>query len=334
MSYVYAVARLRGMENRLLDASFLSRLMESPTLDDALKALAETSYAQWFGKVAETGFDRAIDDEMLATCRELGQFVPDTDLITLFRMPYDYHNVKVILKSLFKVRGGDPEGRRHELLSPLGSVDPEELTAALEAEEYAHLPYGLGYLIPQCWLHWDQTKDAQGVELLLDHHLFASMLALAESLKLPEIVTWVRHKIDAENLRSAVRLQRMGVDAAGGLSFFHPGGNIRPEDAARLLGEPPETWGKLLSHTDIGAALDVLQERTDLRATLSDVSRALDEYLVRVLEKARFSMDDPANVLLYLLTKEAEARNLRIVLVCVASGLSREFARRLLSHVR
>ena len=88
MSYVYAVARLRGMENRLLDTSFLSRLMESPTLDDALKALAETSYAQWFGKVAETGFDRAIDDEMLATCRELGQFVPDTDLITLFRMPY------------------------------------------------------------------------------------------------------------------------------------------------------------------------------------------------------------------------------------------------------
>ena len=334
MSYVYAVARLRGMENRLLDASFLSRLMESPTLDDALKALAETSYAQWFGKVAETGFDRAIDDEMLATCRELGQFVPDTDLITLFRMPYDYHNVKVILKSLFKVRGGDPEGRRHELLSPLGSLDPEELTAALEAEEYAHLPYGLGYLIPQCWLHWDQTKDAQGVELLLDHHLFASMLALAESLKLPEIAGWVRHKIDAENLRSAVRLQRMGVDAAGGLPFFHPGGNIRPEDAARLLGEPPETWGKLLSHTDIGAALDVLQERTDLRATLSDVSRALDEYLIRVLERARFSMDDPANVLLYLLTKEAEARNLRIVLVCVASGLDREFARRLLSHVR
>ena len=92
MSYVYAVARLRGMENRLLDTSFLSRLMESPTLDDALKALAETSYAQWFGKAAETGFDRAIDDEMLATCRELEQFVPDTGLITLFRMPYDYHN--------------------------------------------------------------------------------------------------------------------------------------------------------------------------------------------------------------------------------------------------
>ena len=126
----------------------------------------------------------------------------------------------------------------------------------------------------------------------------------------------------------------MGVDPAGGLAFFHPGGTIRPDDVARLLGEPPETWGKLLSHTGIGAALDVLQDRSDLRSTLSDVSKALDEYLIRVLEGARYSMDAPANVLLYLLTKEAEARNLRIVLVCVASGLNREFARRLLSHVR
>ena len=131
------------------------------------------------------------------------------------------------------------------------------------------------------------------MELLLDHHLFASMLALAESLKLPEIVAWVRHKIDAENLRSAVRLQRMGVDAAGGLPFFHPGGIIRPDDIARLLGEPPETWSKLLSHTDIGSALDALQDRTDLRATLSDVSKALDEHLIRVLERARFSTNTP-----------------------------------------
>ncbi len=334
MSYVYAVARLRGMENRLLDASFLSRLMDSPTLDDALKALAETSYSQWLGKAAEAGFDKVIDDEMLATCRELGQFVPDTALLTLFRMPYDYHNVKVILKSLFKVRGGDPEGRRHELLSPLGAVDPDELVAALEAEEYAHLPYGLGHLIPQCWVLWDQTKNAQGVELLLDRHLFASMLTLAEGLKMPDIAEWVRHKIDAENLRSAVRLQRMGVDAAGGLAFLHPGGTIRTDDIARLLGEPPETWSKLLSHTDIASALDVLQDRSDLRTTLSDVSKALDEHLIRILGKARFSTNAPANVLLYLLTKEAEARNLRIVLVCVASGLNREFARRLLSHVR
>ncbi len=333
MSYVYAVARLRGMENSLLDASFFTRLIDSANLEDALKSLSETSYAQWMGNTAG-GFDRIIDDELLATCRELSHFVPDSALLTLFRMPYDYHNVKVLLKSLFKVRGGDLDGRRHDLLSRMGAVSTDELITAIEAEEYGFLPYNLRDVIPQCWALWEHTKNAQSVELLLDHHLFTAMLAVADSLKMPEITAWVRHKIDAENLRCLVRLQRMGLDSQSGASFFHHGGNIRPDDMARLLNEPPETWSKVLSYTDIGTALEEIGERSDLGATLSDFSKALDNYLIRVLEKARYTTDAPENVLLYLLNKEAEARNLRIALVCVANGLNRDFARRLLSYVR
>jgi len=332
LSYVYTVARLRGMENHILDAAFFARLMDSPTADEAMKALGETSYAQWLS-AGEMGFDKAIDAEILATCRELGQFVPDPELLVLFRMPYDFHNVKVLLKSLFKVRGGDPDGRRHDLLSPLGNLSTEELTEAIETEEYGGLPYKLGDVIPQCWALWDQTKNAQAVELLLDHCLFAAMLDVAEKLGVPDIVMWVRHKIDAENLKSAIRLARMNYDPARGLPFFHEGGTFRAADAAHLLAEPQETWGKLLSHTDIGALLNALAD-TDMQAALSDVSKLLDEYLIHTLEGARYSIDAPANVLLYLLIKEAEARNLRIALVCVAGGLNREFARRLLSHVR
>ena len=103
---------------------------------------------------------------------------------------------------------------------------------------------------------------------------------------------------------------------------------------AKLLNEPQETWSRLLSHTDIGAVLSALQDSGDIKASLSEVSKAIDDYLIRVLEKAKYSMDDPANVMLYLLTKEAETRNMRVALVCVGSGLDREFGRRLLSNGR
>ncbi|MBQ7262516.1 MAG: V-type ATPase subunit [Synergistaceae bacterium] len=334
MSYVYTVARIRGMEGRLLDAAFFSRLMDSPSIDEALKTLGETSYAQWLAQSEGGGFDEAIDAEMLATCLELARFVPDEGLLALYRMPYDFHNVKVLLKSLFKVRGGDGEGRRHDLLSPLGVIPIEVLTEAIETEEWGGLPYGLPDVIPQCWTLWDQTKSAQAVELLLDRQMYAAMLSLAEQLGTPDVVRWARHRIDAENLRTAVRLARMGYDPTRGLPFFHEGGTFRAADAARLLGEPQETWPKLLSHTGIAGALDALQEGQDMRTALTDVTKALDEHMVRVLERTRFSMDAPGAVLLYLMVKEAEARNMRIALVCVAGGLDREFARRLLSHVR
>ena len=332
MSYVYAVARLRGMENHILDSAFFSRLMDSAGIDEALKALGETSYSQWLSGSAN--FDKAIDSEMLATCEELEKFVPDKELLTIFRLPYDFHNVKVLLKGLFKVRGGEQDGRRYDLLSKLGTIDTEELTNAIETEEYGFLPYGLTDVIPQCWQLWDSSKNAQAVELLLDHQMFRAMLNVAESLKMPDVIQWVRFKIDAENLRSAVRLARMKYDSSKALPFFHDGGTIRADDMARLLNEPQETWSRVLSYTDIGSVLASLNEQSDMKAALSDVSKALDDYLVKVLESAKYSMDAPANVLLYLLTKEAETRNMRVALVCVAGGLDREFGRRLLSNGR
>ena len=320
------------MENNILDTAFFSRLMDSAGVDDALKALGETSYSQWIS--GNGNFDKAIDQEMLATFDELVSFVPDKELIDLLRLSYDFHNVKVLLKGLFKVRGGEAEGRRYDLLSKLGTVDTEELTNAIETEEYSYLPYGLTDLIPQCWQLWDATKNAQAVELLIDHQMFAAMLKLAESLKMPEIIQWVKFRIDAENLRSAVRLARMKYESSKALAFFHDGGTISPDVMAKLLSEPQETWSRLLSHTDIGQVLAALSETGDIKASLSDVSKAIDDYLVKVLESAKYSIDAPANVLLYVLTKEAETRNMRIALVCVAGGLDREFGRRLLSNVR
>ncbi|MBR2208431.1 MAG: V-type ATPase subunit [Synergistaceae bacterium] len=334
MSYVYTVARLRGMENHLLDLAFFSRLMDSANIDDALKALGETSYSQWISQTGAANFDKAIDAEILATCEELKSFVPDKELLDIFRLPYDFHNVKVLLKGLFKVRGGETEGRRYDLISKLGTIDTEELTNAIETEEYGFLPYGLTDLIPQCWQLWDATKNAQSVELLIDHQMFKAMLAVAEGLKMPDVIQWVKFKIDAENLRAAIRLSRMKYEPAKALPFFHEGGTIRPDDMAKLLNEPQETWSRILSYTDIGAVLNALNEQGDINASLTDVSKALDDYLLKVLENAKYSMDAPANVLLFLLSKEAEARNMRVALVCVAGGLDREFGRRLLSNGR
>ncbi|MBQ9389102.1 MAG: V-type ATPase subunit [Synergistaceae bacterium] len=333
MSYVYTVSRLRGMENHILDTAFFSRLMDSAGIDEALRALGETGYSQWISQNGSS-FDKAIDSEMLATFQELETFVPDKGLIDIFRLPYDFHNVKVLLKGLFKVRGGELEGRRYDLLSDLGTINPEELKNAIETEEYGYLPYGLTDLIPQCWQLWDATKSAQAVELMIDHQMFRAMLDVAEGLKMPDVIHWVKSRIDAENLRSAVRLARIKYESAKALPFFHEGGTIRPDDMAKLLSEPQETWGRLLSHTDIGAVLGALQDSGNIKTALTDVSKSLDEYLLKVLENAKYSMDAPANVLLYLLTKEAETRNMRVALVCVAGGLDREFGRRLLSNGR
>lgn len=333
MSYMYAVARLRAMENRFLEAAFFSRLMDCISIEEALKSLTETVYAQWLPHAeGESSFDKVIDDELLHTFEELKQFVPDKELLALYRMPYDFNNIKVVLKSLFKVKDGGE--RRYDLLSPLGFVETERVILALEGEEYSLLPYGLGGVIPRCWTTWEQTKNIQSVEILLDDAMFSAMLELAQNLKMPVLTDWVRQKIDAENLRNALRLQRMKYETLSALPFFHKGGTLVPADLGKLLSEPLEAWSKALSHKDIGRIFDTIQDRSDVQLCLSEVSLALEEHLIHFLEKRKYVTTAPENVILYLLYKELEARNLRVALVSVSNGLNRDHARRLLSHVR
>ncbi|GHS89364.1 ATPase [Synergistales bacterium] len=331
MSYMYAVARLRAMENRFLDGAFFTRLIECVTLEEALKSLGETVYGQWIAGGA-LSFDKVIDAELVATCKDLEQFVPDKRLLDIYRMPHDFNNVKVILKSVFKAREGGE--RRHDLLSTMGAIDTETLVLAIEGEEYGFLPYGLTDVIPHAWSVWEQTKSARDAELIIDDCLFTALKKVASELKIPEIIRWVEHKIDAENIGSALRLSRLNVDPATVRGYFHKGGTISPDDASRLLSEPLESWGKSLSHTSFGAIFDSIQDRSDTQAVLCDVSKALSASLIEVLNSARYKSEAPENILLYLLQKDEEAKNLRIALVCVANGLNREFARRLLSHGR
>ena len=96
-AYGYAVARIRAMEHLLLDAGLYQRMLDAPDLSAVLKVLGETGYSRGFsGTEAAERYDAALEAELLATYEDLETFVPDRELINIFRIPYDFHNVKVV----------------------------------------------------------------------------------------------------------------------------------------------------------------------------------------------------------------------------------------------
>lgn len=330
--YGYTVARLRAMGHRLLDSGVFQRMLDAEDLQGALKTLNETCYASWLVEMKNEGaFDEAIEAELAYVYREIEQFAPDKALVTLCKMPYDFHNVKVLLKSAFLQKSGG--NRRWDLLTRLGNLAPESLIESLESEDYRLLPFGLRGMIPLCLAQWDQSHDILEIERKLDDLLFSQMGVLAAKLDLKGAMQWVKGRIDAENIRNLLRLRRMQVEASKAAGFLHEGGIISVEKLLSLMGEPLESWGRLLAYTDLTGALSQLQEVSDFDALIVEVEKALDEYVLRVVEAVRFSSTAPENVLYYLWLKEMEAKNVRIVLVGKANGADREVLRGLLRHV-
>lgn len=330
--YGYAVARLRAMSGRLLEEALLQRILESEDLDSALKVLGETVYSSWLMELKGNGeFDRAIEAELLHVYGEVQKFVPDPALVHLCRLPYDFHNVKVLLKSALLVREGGE--RRFDLLTSLGNIPSDDLIMSMESEDFRLLPFGLHLLVPHCFSVWEQTKDILEVEKLLDEGLFAAMRKTASATGIEAASLWVRGKIDAENVRNLLRMKRMDMETGSAAGFLHDGGLISREKLLSLYAEPVEGWGRILSFSDVSKTFSHVQDANDLNSLVVEMEKVLDEYTAAIVESSKYQAFAPENVISFLWKKELEAKNIRIALVSVSNDTDRTLARGLFRHV-
>lgn len=330
--YGYAVARIRAMELRLLDAAVFARLLDADDKASILKILGETSYASILTSVSgETEFDKVLETALHETYEEISSFVPNRELVSMLRLPYDFSNVKVMLKSLFNVRSGGK--KRWDLLTSLASYPVDRLIADVEAEDYQLLPFGLNALYPRCVAIWEQTKDVLETERLLDRQLYDMMFRMAEELSMPEITGWVRTRIDGENVRSLLRLKRFGFDAARALPFMHEGGRVDVNLLTPLISEPFETWSRIIGFSELAEVLASIDGAAGFAEIIMDLERDLDDYYMSAISKSRYSPDAPGNVTAYLWAKELEVKNIRMIVVSKSNERDRDQVRRLLRHV-
>ena len=326
-AYGYAVARIRAMEPMLLDASQLQRMLDADGSDGALKIIAETNYSRWITE-GDGGYDSALEAELTATFDEFTTFVPDRELIDVFRVPYDFHNVKVLLKSAFKARSGGK--KRYDLLTRLGSIPVDDLASKIESEEYGLLPFGLSHIIPACMSIWEQNRDIVEIERVLDEGMFTAIRSLIASVGEPGMIKWAKARVDSENIRNLLRIRRFGFDVSAAVTFLHEGGSIAPSILAPLIAEQFDGWGRVLSYSDVGLAISVISDEGDFDKLIVALERTLDDYCSSVLSNARFSPNAPENVLAYLWGKEMEVRNIRTILVSKGTNSDRDEVRRMM----
>lgn len=330
--YGYTVARLRAMENRLLEDSVLQRLIDSEDLDSTMKVLGETPYSSWLMDLkSNSEFDKAIEAELDYVYSELSKFVPDQQLVELFRLPYDFHNVKVLLKSQILLKQGGE--RRFELLTNLGSIDTDDLILAIESEDYRFLPYGLHTELPRAILSWEQSHDLLEIEKSIDNLLFSQLRKISEKTGVHAVKDWLKGKIDAENIRNIFRLKRMDLDVSEISSFLHDGGWVSKERLVGMVGEPVESWSKVLSFADVGNVIYKVQDITDMSTLVVQAEKVLDEYTGTLLSKAKYDAFSPESVLYFLWQKEMETKNLRIILVSASNNTDKDSVRGLLRNV-
>lgn len=303
--YLFLSTRIRALERSLLSRERMERMLDAPTAADAAKVLQECGYPE----VERVTVDSI--NEMLSKARErlfddLYLFAPDRDIIDVFKVKYDYHNAKVLLKS--EARGVDAE----RLLVDTGRVKPEHLRDCIRTSDFRGLPGSLAGAIAAARETLGSTGDPQLSDFVLDRAYFDDMFALARKSESEFLAGYVRISIDVANLKSLVRTLRMGKDVDFLKGVLFTGGNV--------------DVGRILNAVNSGTSLEDLYSTSVLRDAaeagdacihgrgLTRFEKLCDDASMAHVGNARYVAFGEAPLVAYLAAKESEFTAVRIIM--------------------
>ncbi|MGE5579837.1 MAG: V-type ATPase subunit [Bacillota bacterium] len=321
-----AVGRVRIKEKELLSRALLQQAAEAPDFASALATLRDTYYGPYVsGLSGRDDFIAALERALNGAYDYAMSIAPVHILLTAFRGRHDFHNLKVLAKVAYGTGKGyeqafsntgnfSPEGLQKLLLAPkvdLGEGARADLKVEITAlrktnEEAMNLIASSEGLSP--------ASVALLVDSLIDRAYYRWASSLYRRYGHPGLREFLSAEIDQLNLRVAVRATRLRIGSPYYANMVLPGGTVRAEklssayeagisDVAALYKGTP--WAELAKE---GAEICLTEQ------SLTRWEKACDDALMAVVRKARFFSLGPEPVFGYIYGKEAETRNLRVIL--------------------
>ena len=317
--YLAISARVRAMETTLLTAERMERLLEARSDEEVSKLLQDCGYPELDAARPEA-MDAALSQAREELLTDLGDGAPDPRYIDIFKLKYDYHNAKAILKAA--AMGTSPD----RMLMDMGRIGAAELKTAVESGELDKLPGALPAAVAEAKSVLDTTRDPQLSDIVLDRWMYRDMAQVAEDTGSQFLRGYVETQIDAANLRALIRTLRMGKNADFLAGVLFESGTVEPAAILAAANHPAGGLNEIYGPTRFAQAAEA-GEAALKGGSLTEFEKRCDDAVSDYLAGAQMIPFGEAPLLAYLAARETEYTNIRILLMGRAAGLSPEVIR-------
>lgn len=311
-AYLCISAMLRAKESLLLSAEKAERMLDSPSFEDAAKLLTDCGYED-MSQLSAVEIDSALSRHRLALLRELERFGPADGITDFFRIKYDYHNAKVVLKS--EAQNTDT----NRLYSEAGRIGGEELAALYAEEKYSSMPGLLGKALAEAGQVLARSSNPQIADFVLDRAYFDELHLMADKIGSDYLKSYAAMLTDVYNLKSTVRTMRMGKSADFLDDVLAKGGKVEPY---RFLGLSAADLPELFNHTKLERAAHLGAAAVSGEGRLSDFEKECDNAINSHLKSAKLVGYGAEPVIAFLAAKENEITTVRMILTGLRTGIS------------
>ena len=343
--YLYASGRIRALEIQMLDSGKLSRLQESHSTEDVSRILAECGYP------AATDPETRLGLEMVAVYRLMQSLFPEPAYMETLLFFHDFHNLKVILKSLTPAwprrQSAEDTAFTGELPEPAGPyslvgpatldpmfrqpslVDPHLLYTAVRDRQPGLVPAWIYEAAVQAAHRYQQSYDVSQIDLYLDRGAFAAASGKAGELGNDFLSQYLCLQADLTNLGLLLRTRFLHSGRTYLELALFPGGSVAADRLLELYPAEPELIRAAYAGTKYAGLAD-LADTYGQPGTAGRFGLLADNLVIQHIRKARMIWRGPEVLLAYLIGREMEIKNIRIVLTCLRNQLPDGLARDLL----
>lgn len=328
MQFSQVIPRLRVYETKLLDKSKIDRMIDSNSADEALKVLQETEYANVMTNVKRAeDYEIILSEELKRLFNVMYEISPEKSLVDIMSVKYDYQNIKVILKGIFLKED------LSYLLVNVGTIDVSKLKYSIENGDLRDLPSIMREAIEKASESFENTKDPQMVDIILDNYMFKEIISINKMINDRFIDKYVAAVIDSTNLKTLLRVKKQNK----GREFFSlvivEGGSIDKDKLLGMLNDSVENIASKLSLTDYAECIKSGIEYYTKTGSVSLLEKLVDNYIMSMMKDAKIIPFGVEPILAYIYAKETEIKIIRIIMVGKLNNISAELVRERLRDI-
>lgn len=305
--YAYAVTAVRVRQMKSLDQSDLDRMIAAPSFASALAVLEAKGWSVPTG-LADTN---AMLSKELRDCWDyLVEIAPDPSIFDPFILKNDYHNLKAGIKSVLS------DYRVDTFFMYPCTLSVETLRKAIIEKQFDILPEPFSSLGTEMYDILVRTGDGQRSDIIADRSALDETLACAKRGGDPLILSLTEFFCAVTHIKTAFRAARIGKSA----EFLERAiGTCDTLNRTELIERASEGIRPLLDYLETtGYREGVLI----LSSSASGFERWCDDKTMEMLENVRYIALGTEPLIAFWLGKEAEIRDVRIILAAKQAGLS------------
>lgn len=307
-NYVYAVARVRGIESQLLTNQTFSELMGASDATNIQRILKEKGW----GKDTDKGVESMLKSEREKLWEFIDEIVPDNSVFDVFKLTDDYHNLKAAIKE------STMEYAYEGIYMQEGVTDYRLIRDCIKNKTYDDLPAHLCEVAKEAHELFLTTGDGQLCDIIVDRKSLEDLAAAGKKHSIMFLRTYAELSVASSNIKVAIRSSLTGKDREFMEKAISECDSLDKITLINAAMSGVDSICSYLQSTDYREAVD------EIKVSLTSFERWCDNLLINDMKSQLVECFGLGPIAAYILARENEIKNVRIIYTARLNGFSDE----------